>query len=236
MFAAPVCAPVLCAQTKTQKKTVKTRDTNVIYVEEKQPETPKPAYNPQADMKETVIIINLSDTAPKQYPTYKDTVIIIKKGPGKEKMAAMKKAEAMQEMRGNNFCNCVKMDIKVAPVLEYETYLNYDFIFKNDCKIDVWISSKHFRFTPYNKFDKPVKVLRKLSFVQRYGHPDFVKIMPGETYTFNYSDDAFFEYDLKKGENYKFIFEHRNFGDKSRRAPDKTYLCSQKRTQLITVK
>lgn len=237
LFTAPVCVPVLHAQTKTTKKpTVPKKDTTVIYVEEKKVPTPAPVSNPRSDMKETVIVIRPADTAPKYVPTYKDTVIIIKKGPGKEKMAAMKKAEAMEELKGNNFCNCVKMDIKVAPVLEYETYLNYDFIFKNECKVDVWISSRHFRFTPYNTFEAPVKVLRKLSFVKKYGAPDFVKIMPGETYTFTNSDDAFFEYDLKQGQNYKFVFEHRNFGDKSRMAPERTYLCGQKRTQVITVK
>ncbi len=81
-----------------------------------------------------------------------------------------------------------------------------------------------------------MKVLRKLSFVKRYDHPDFVKIAPGETYTFDYADDAFFEYDLQKGETYKFVFEHRNFGERSKLSPEKTYLCGQKRVQMITVK
>ena len=57
-----------------------------------------------------------------------------------------------------------------------------------------------------------------------------------KTYTFTYGDDAFFEYDLKKGQAYKFIFEHRNFGDKSKQEPRKTYLCGQKRSHLVMVK
>lgn len=226
------------AQTKPVKKPASKKESPIIYKDETKVDTPvTPAYNPRSDMKETVIIIKRTDTtAPKYVPTYKDTVIILKKGLSKEKLAEIKKAAAAEEMRGNNYCNCVKMDIKVAPVLEYETYLSYDFIFKNECKVDVWVSSKHFRFVPYHASGAPVKVLRKLSFVQRYGHPDFVKILPGETYTFSYSDDPFFEYDLKKGGSYRFSFEHRNFGDKARQAPDKTYFCGQKRTQLIDIK
>lgn len=228
------------AQTKSKtlnkKHEIDTPDTTYIIVEEKKATPPPAAYNPQADMKETVIIIKRPDTVQRPIPTYKDTVIILKKGPGKEKMAAMQKAKAAEEFKGNNYCNCIRMDIKAPSDLLFESYINYSFIFKNDCKIDVWISSKHFRFTPLNSFDAPVKVLRKLSFVQRYDHPDFVKVEPGETYTFSYADDAFFEYDLKKGQNYKFVFEHRNFGDKSKMAPDKTYLCGQKRVQVITIK
>jgi len=213
------------------------KDTSVIYINEPR-KAPKPVVsgNSPSDMKETVIIIRPHDTVPKPKVTYMDTVIILKKGLTKQQLAEREKEKVVEVQKTTTYCECVKMDIKVPVTLQYETYLSYSFIFKNTCKIDVWISSKHFRFTPLNTFDLPVKVLRKLSFVQRYDHPDFVKIAPGETYTFSYADDAFFEYDLKKGENYKFIFEHRNFGDKSKHAPEKTYLCGQKRVQLITIK
>lgn len=225
------------AQVKKSVKGNDKPDTTIVY-ETAKPDTVKPEYDYSADMKETVIIIKKKDTSKvtPAIPTYKDTVIVIKNTYTTEQLKAMKKARVEEVAKKNNYCNCVKMDIKVAEVLEYETYLNYEFIFKNNCDIDVWISSKHFRFTPLTSMGTPVKVLRKLSFVQRYGHPDFVKIQPGETYNFNYSDDAFFEYDLNKGQNYKFVFEHRNFGDRSRMAPEKTYLCAQKRTQLISVK
>lgn len=207
---------------------------DTLFIIEKPKEKAKIDYS--VDMKETVIVIYPNDTAPKPKVTYKDTVIILKKGLTKEELAAREKAGIAETMKANNFCQCIKMDIDVRPVLQLETYLTYNFIFKNNCKIDVWVSSKHFRFTPYNAFDKPVKVLRKLSFVKRYDYPDFVKIAPGETYTFSNADDAFFEYDLQKGETYKFVFEHRNFGERSKTAPEKTYLCGQKRVQMITVK
>ncbi len=207
---------------------------DTLFVIEKPKDKAKVDYS--ADMKETVIIIYPNDTAPKPKVTYKDTVIIVKKGLTKEQLAEREKNKAAEVMKSNNFCQCVKMDIDVRPVLQLETYLTYKFVFKNTCKIDVWVSSKHFRFTPYNAFDKPVKVLRKLSFVKRYDHPDFVKIAPGETYIFSYADDAFFEYDLQKGQTYKFVFEHRNFGERSKMSPEKTYLCGQKRVQMIIVK
>jgi len=226
---------------QTKKKSSPPQDApkraDTVYIEKKaEPARPQHQYNPATDMKETVIEIYLNDTAPKPKPTYRDTVIILKKGLTKEELAAKQKVKIVEIQKNNNYCQCVKMDIKVAPVLQYETYLNYDFVFRKNCKIDIGISSNHFRFTPYNAFDKPVKVLRKLSFVKRFGHPDFVKLEPGETYTFNYSDDAFFEYDLQKGQSYKFLFEHRNFGDRTKYAPEKTYLCGQKRTQVILVK
>lgn len=222
------------AYAQQKKPAAKESKPDTVFVTEKPKPKPKPDYT--ADMKETVIVLYPNDTAPKPKITYKDTVIIIKKGLTKEQLAEREKEKVAEVMKTNNFCQCVKMDIDVRPVLQLETYLTYKFIFKNTCKIDVMVSSKHFRFTPYNAFDKPVKVLRKLSFVKRYDHPDFVKIAPGETYTFDYADDAFFEYDLNKGETYKFIFEHRNFGERSKMSPEKTYLCGQKRVQMITVK
>ncbi|MCB0696467.1 MAG: hypothetical protein KDC07_03835, partial [Chitinophagaceae bacterium] len=196
----------------------------------------RPHYDPASSMREKVIVIYPSDTAPKPKPRRIDTVIILKKGLTKEQIAEREKDKAVEVLKNNNYFSFMKMDIKVATTLDYATYLSYDFIFKNDCKIDVFVSSKHFRFTPFHTSGKPVKVLRKLSFVKRFDHPDFVKLAPGETYTFNYSDDAFFEYDLKRGQSYKFVFEHRNFGERSKTSPEKTYLCGQQRTQLITIK
>lgn len=228
-------ADELLAQTNKGTANKKpSKDTVVVYREA--PDAKKKTYvgDMKSNMREKVIVLRPNDTLPK--PTYKDTVIVLKKGLSKEEIAEREKKKMQELMKKNNYCTCVKMDIDVDNVLQYQTYLNYKFIFKNDCKIDVWVSSQHFRFTPYNGFNKPVKVLRKLSFAERYNHPDFVKLAPGESYTFDYGDDAFFEYDLKKGQTYKFIFEHRNFGDRSKMAPMKTYLCSQKRTQLITVK
>ncbi len=222
------------AQTKTKGKAKAPSDT--VYIFKKETDKPKPKFDPSSNMREKVIVIYPNDTLPKPKPRAVDTVIILKKGLTKAELAEKEKQKVIQVLKNNNYCTCVKMDIKVDPTLQNETYLNYAFIFKNDCKIDAWVSSRHFRFTPYNSFDKPVKVLRKLSFVKRFDYPDFVKIAPGETFTFSYSDDAFFEYELDKGRSYKFVFEHRNFGDRNKKAPEKTYLCGQKRTQLITIK
>lgn len=227
------------AQSKKTSKT--THQDTTIRIIKKSEEPPKPAYQKLSsrDSRKVVTRIKLTDTGNiKPRPTMpKDTVIVVRKGKTKAQLAAEKKAQMDKLMKTNGYlCNCVKMDINVADVLQYETYLNYKFIFKNTCKIDVWVSSKHFRYRPYNSFGKPVKTLRKLSFVTRYDYPDFVRIKPGETYTFKYGDDAFFEYDLKKGQAYKFVFEHRNIGDKSRQEPRKTYLCGQKRTHLVMVK
>lgn len=224
----------LCAQTK-KKSSIKTDTTapKIIYKTEKDNTRNKNLIDPAATMRKKVTVIRPYDTVK---PTYKDTVIILKKGLSPEEVAERQRKKTIELMKNNNYCKCVKMDIDVPSVLAREDYLNYKFVFKNECKIDVWISSQHFRFTPYDGFGKPVKVLRKLSFAQRYNHPKFVKLMPDETYTFDYADDAFFEYDLKKGQTYKFEFEHRNLGTRSKMAPSKTYFCHQKRTQLITVK
>ena len=221
---------------RNTKGATKSTDTVIIY--KKEEEKKAPAYNAvsNSSMRKKVIVLRPSDTAEKPKVTYKDTTFTVKRSLTGAPKPMSEKEKVIEIMKNNDFCKCVKMDIDVSPMLQYETYLNYSFVFKNNCKIDVWVSSKHFRFTPYNSFNKPVKVIRQLSFVQRYDHPDFVKIMPGETYTFKYGDDAFFEYDLRKGQSYKFIFEHRNFGIRSKMAPEKTYLCGQKRTQLITVK
>lgn len=219
---------------KKPKKEDTPKDTVVIY--KKANEGKKPAYigGLGSSMKEKVTVIRPSDSTRKK-PRIGDTIVIVKKGI-KKSIAERKEEEAKQIMKNNNYCRCVKMDIDVSTVLQYETYLNYKFIFKNNCAIDVWVSSKHFRFVPYNSFGRKAKVIRELSFVQRYDHPAFVKLEPGESYTFNYGDDAFFEYELQKGQTYKFVFEHRNFGDRSKMAPEKTYLCHQERAQLITIK
>lgn len=224
------------AQSKNKAKdATPVQDTVIVVKKAAQKKQEKPAVAPLFDVKETVIVIKPNDTGEYKAPP-KDTVIILKKGKTKAELAADKAKKLEEALRKNNYCDCVKMDIKTADVLQYETYITYSFIFKNSCKLDVWISSKSFRFVPHNAFGKPVKVKRKLNFTERYNYPDFVKIAPGETYTFTFSDDAFFEYDLEKGQSYKFMFEHRNFGDRSKMAPEKTYLCYQKRMQLIHIR
>ena len=235
LWHAPQCYAQQKGKSTFREKTAPAKDTVVVYKEEEK-RAEQVSITPLGDMKTTVITIKPNDTIPKKRPTYKDTVIILKKGLSKEELAKRAKVREQKMMRENNFCDCIKMDIKAPDVLMYETYLNYSFVFKNDCKVDVWVSSKHFRFRPTYSSGTPVKVLRKLSFVERFDKPDFVKISPGETYSFDYSDDAFFEYELKRGQAYKFMFEHRNFGDRNKKDPSKTYLCGQKRMQLIVVR
>lgn len=232
IFCAILWQPAM-AQTK---KASAHQDTTIRVIKEGEQQPKVYQKLSSRDTRKRVTVIKLTDTGNVR-PMPRDTVIVVRKGKTKEQLAAEKKAELDKLMKTNGYlCKCVSMDIDVEDVLQYKTYLNYKFIFKNKCKIDVWVSSRHFRFRPYNSFGKPVKVLRELSFVKRYDYPDFVRIKPGETYTFSYGDDAFFEYDLQKGQAYKFIFEHRNFGDKSKQEPRKTYLCGQKRSHLIMVK
>lgn len=222
--------------TKPALKDNKQADT-VIHYEKDKPETETKSYaTPLSQMKEEVIVIKLNDSTKSTKPAYKDTVIVVKKGKSKEELAREAAKKEVQVLRNTKMCDCVKMDIDVPSVLQYETYLTYSFIFKNNCKTDIWVSSKHFKYTPLNAFGKPVKVKRKLAFVQRYDFPDFVKIMPGESYTFTFSDDVFFEYDMDKGQAYKIIFTHANFSSKSKMAPKKTYLCGERRVQMVEVR
>src|SRR5690606_35526702 len=123
------------ASAQQKKPAAKVAKPDTVFVIE-QNEKPEPKPNYAADMKETVIVIYPNDTAPKPKVTYKDTVIVLKKGLSKEEIAAREKAKTAELMKANNFCQCVKMDIDVRPVLQLETYLTYNFIFKNTCKVD----------------------------------------------------------------------------------------------------
>ncbi len=230
----PLCCVGILAYAQTGKSE-KTAPKDTIVVIEQEKKARQPVVSPL--FQEKVTVIKLGDTTKKKKrPTYKDTVIVVRKALTKEQLKEREEKRIREQLKKNNFCECVKMDVNAPEILKRGTYLNYDVIFKNDCEIDVWISTKHFRSRPENSFGKPVKELRKLSFVKKFGMPDFVNVKPGESYAFKMSDDVFFQYDLNKGEAYTFYFEHRNFGDRSKDAPGKTYLCGQKRTKLIVVR
>lgn len=235
-YAGDIHAQTRKTVTKPSPKDGKQADTVILYEKTDEQQAPKSYATPLSQMKEEVIVIKLNDSVKKEKPQYKDTVIVLKKGKSKEELAREAAKKEVQVLRNTKMCDCVKMDIDVPSVLQYETYLTYSFIFKNNCKTDVWVSSKHFKYSPLNAFGKPVKVKRKLAFVQRYDFPDFVKIMPGESYTFTFSDDVFFEYDMNKGQAYKIIFTHSNFSTKSKMAPKKTYLCGERRVQMVEVR
>lgn len=134
------------------------------------------------------------------------------------------------------YCACVQLTVKAQDSMAIGDYLSYTFTFKNTCKSVAYIHSASFRFVPFSFFGQKVRVLRKAEFTKRFDLPEFVAISPNETYTFKFADDAFFEYDLKRGEQYKFSFIHNNINQKYRGAPEKTYLCVKFVDKMIFVK
>lgn len=227
--------PASAQKQKSKGTKVESKDTLIIFEKAGEEDDKNHVVSPLFEKKVTIIKVSDTGSKSKKRPTYKDTVIVIRKGLTKDQLKAKEEARIRDIMKKNNFCECVKMDVEAPNVLKQETYLNYELIFKNNCKVDVWVSTRHFRYRPVTSSGKPVKVLRKLSFVQKFGQPDFVKIAPGEGYTFKMSDDVFFEFDLKKGQAYRFYFEHRNLGERSKQAPEKTYLCNQQKNKLIVI-
>lgn len=139
-------------------------------------------------------------------------------------------------LRDPAYCECVEMRIEVADTLQYNSYINYTFVFKNTCPRPVWVSTKHFRFIPYNAFGKPVRVIRKLGFVVRHDYPDFVQLLPDEEQAFKYADDAFFEYALDKSNFYKFKFMHVNTRDSYKKDPKGTFRCYKNEEVSIFIK
>ncbi|RYD55805.1 MAG: hypothetical protein EOP56_14675 [Sphingobacteriales bacterium] len=164
-------------------------------------------------------------------PVMKDTVIIL----GKKRGATVdtSKKNVKIEMV-NPECQCVTMKTNTSDTLGFESYINYSFSFKNNCKETVWVNSGYFTYLILNPNGTPVKVLRKLQYVKRYQYPEYVPLKPGATFDFRFGDDPFFEYDLRKGWKYKFIFLYNN--KSVQRRTGKTYLCSELSEKIITVK
>ena len=243
------------AQKKTPvqpaKETAKKPDTIIVIKEENKP-APPPAAEIVTRSVETVIVIDRATGKPKVKDSLKaktlkpvDTVIVLK---GYRKKAGEQEAEEEEEDRKpaakdgvvkvvkvNENCECVALSMKASDTLRQDDYVNYQFLFKNNCKESVWISSSAFSFLVFLKNGTPAKMLRKLDYVKQYNYPDFVQLKPGEEFTFMFGDDAFYQYDLRQGWEYKFTFTYYN-NMKYRKAPAKTYMCSQFKDKMIFIK
>lgn len=205
-------------------------------------------------VKEEVITISKKDTnRRKNVQIVYDTVKYVKKPkPDENQPGAEDKTKSPQtptvadnnaaketkepEKPKEGFCGCVSLTIKAQDVIDYEDYINYSFVFKNNCKSEVYVYSYAFRFTVTDYFGKPVKRLRRIDFVKRFDHSEYERIDPGETYEYRFADDPFFEYELKRGSQYRFSFVHSNTTNKSKQGPTKTYLCNELKEQVVTVK
>lgn len=187
--------------------------------------------------KDTVIVFVKDDAATKTM----DTVILLKRG---KQVKQIVEREALEKGKikkvpviidsGN--CTCVEMTVNAPDTIRFGDYLNYKYVFKNKCKDVVYISSASFRFVPFNYFNQRVRVLRKSEFVKRFNLPDFVKLTPGDSFTFDFADDPFFEFDLKRQEIYKFSFIYSDPISKYKMAPSKTYLCTEFKEKMIFIK
>ncbi len=228
-----LCSTAVFAQ-KSKKDTVTVIRKNT---------TSQRAAIPQAEMRKKVRVIRPGDTIKK--PEIKeigeirpiDTVIIVKEGKTPEEIQKEQARLAKATIRRDPaFCECVEVDVQVADTLKKPNYLTYTFVVKNNCKIDVWLSTKHFRFIPHDYFGHRVKVIRKLGFVVRHDYPDFVKLSKGEERSFRFSDDAFYEFDIARGNFYKFQFVHNNTRERYKNDPRKTFLCIKKKEAMIYVR
>ncbi len=204
-------------------------------------------------VKEEVITIPKKDTnRRKNVQIVYDTVKYVKKPkpeenqPGAEDKVKVQHVPAVadtktvkdtvKEKPKEGFCGCVELKIKGQDTINFEDYINYSFTFKNNCKSEVFVYSYAFRFGVTDYFGKPVKRLRRIDFVKRFDHSEYVRIDPGETYEYRFADDPFFEYQLARGSQYRFTFIHSNATNKSKAAPNKTYMCSEAKEQIVTVK
>jgi hypothetical protein len=186
------------------------------------------------ETKETVI--KIKNPAEKEAPRPArpgDTVIVIKKG---KTIPQAVKDKSIRVVMDTGYCECVEVNVKAQDTVDYGQYVNYSFLFKNKCRDVVYIHSASFGFKPYNYFKQPVKVIRKISFVKRFDLPEFVIINPKDSFEFRFADDAFFEYDLHKSQEYTFKFVYSNSSIKSKANPKKTYLCTKVRDLPVFVK
>lgn len=195
-----------------QKSPVKKRDTIVILVDSKGNET--------------------QIAGPKREKTkLRDTVIIL----GKKRVQTVDTSTRKVRVEPvNPECQCITMKANAPDTLGFETYINYSFSFKNNCRETVWIHSGYFSYLVFNPNGTPTKILRKLQYVKRYNYPEYVPLKPGTTFDFRFGDDPFFEYDLHKGWKYKFIFLYNN--KTVQRKTGQTYLCSDIYEKMITIK
>lgn len=179
--------------------------------------------------KDTVIVMKSA----RKKPDIRDTII---SNEIDNTLIKNPKGSSREILIDNKYCGCMDMNIKAQDTIRYEDYVNYSFKFKNNCKESVWINSGSFSFTVVNVFGYPVKELRKVDYVKRFEYPEYVKLLPGETFEFNLADDPFFQYNMGKSEKYKFRFTYNNTSHKWRAAPNKTYLCTRFEDKEVYVK
>ncbi|OSZ79215.1 hypothetical protein CAP35_13445 [Chitinophagaceae bacterium IBVUCB1] len=213
----------------------------------KQTEPAEPAYR----LRETVIETKpVKETKPrKNLPIVYDTVRLAKKPKEGEEPETKSivdtiatantktinnKADTITEQDGT--CKCVDIAIRAQDTIQFEDYVNYSFTFKNDCKAEVFVHSGSFRFIVADYFGRPAKRMRKLDFIKRFDHPEYVRLSPGETYEYRFADDPFFEYELSRGSQYRFSFMYNNMANKSKAQPAKTLLCNKYKEFIISVK
>lgn len=195
-----------------KKDTNRRKNVQIVYDTVKYVKKPKPDENqPPAEDK----------TKPTPAPVVADAKVL---------------KDTVKPMEKEGFCGCVSLTIKGQETIDYEDYINYSFVFKNNCKSEVYIYSYAFRFSVTDYFGKPVKRLRRIDFVKRFDHSEYERVGSGETYEYRFADDPFFEYELQRGSQYRFTFIHSNTTNKSKIAPAKTYLCNEFKEQVVTVK
>ena len=164
-------------------------------------------------------------------PVPRDTTIFM----GKNKRKGIDTTR-MIIVKETGSCKCVDMQLKAQDSVNFEDYVNYTFIFKNNCKDMVYVHSGSFRFTVANVFGRPVKRIRKVDFIKRFDYPEFVPLSPGEVYEFRFADDPFFEYEMERKQQYQFTFMYNNPNRKHRIHPDKTHLCTEQRNHMVFVR
>jgi hypothetical protein len=222
-------------------------DTVIVIREDNKPAAPQPADVVTRSV-QTVIIIDRATGKPKVKDSIKSTIrpidtVIILKGYKKKTQEQEDEEDSKtaandgiaKVVKVNENCQCVTLNMKASDTLRQDDYVNYQFLFKNNCKESVWISSSSFGFLVFLKNGTPARQLRKLDYVKRYNYPDFVQLSPGQEFTFMFGDDAFYQYDLHRGWEYKFSFTYYN-NMKYRKAPAKTYMCSQFKDKMIFIK
>lgn len=189
---------------------------------------------------DTIIYVDNSPpkpSVPTSPPRKIDTVIVISNGKQKKELLKdMPKTDVVKVIKVNPVCECVNMSITSQDTLRYEDYINYSFLFKNNCKEKVYINSSCFGFLVFNPNGSPVRTLRKIDFAKQYRYPPYVELRPGEEYIFQFGDDPFYRYDLRQGWKYKFTFTYSNTKLKYRAAPENTYSCTQFRDKMVIVR
>jgi len=230
-----------------QKDTAVKQDTVIVHRADDSRRPPQAQEGAVMRTVERVIVIDRATGKPKVPDTNRvirpiDTVIVLK---GYKKKEAVKQEDedapagkpgtTPKVVRVNENCGCVALSLKASDTLRPDDYVNYQFLFKNNCKESVWISSSAFSFLVFLKNGTPARQLRKLNYTRQYNYPDFVELKPAEEFTFMFGDDAFYQYDLHRGWEYKFTFAYYN-NLKYRGAPAKTYMCSQFRDKMIFIK